>query len=255
MRHIPRKRFGQHFLADKAVLERIVAAINPVPGDAIVEIGPGEGVLTSRVLSAVGRMHAIEIDRDLAARLRSAHAEKGLELVEGDALKFDFSSLPARLRVIGNLPYNISTPLLFHLFGFADRFVDMHFLLQKEVVERMAALPSTPAYGRLSVMTQYWCEVEPLFVVPADAFRPPPKVESMVVRLRPRAAGQHAGTDSKRLRQVVTAAFSHRRKTLRNSLSGLLSEAQLVESGIKPGDRAENLGLSDYVRLSRLIPP
>jgi 16S rRNA (adenine1518-N6/adenine1519-N6)-dimethyltransferase len=251
MRHIPRKRFGQHFLADKAYLDRIVRAIGAAPGELFVEIGPGEGVLTARILSMVGNMHAIEIDRDLAARLRSTYGDKGLTLFEGDALKLDFSSLPEGMRVIGNLPYNISTPLIFHLCGFANRFLDMHFMLQKEVVERMAAKPSTAAYGRLSVMAQYWCDVEPLFVVPAGAFRPPPKVQSMMVRLRPHPPGYHGETDSQLLRQVVTAAFSHRRKTLRNSLSGLLSESRLVESGVEPGDRAENLGLSDYVRLSR----
>ena len=188
MRHIPRKRFGQHFLTDASVLQRIVTEIAPVPDDLFVEIGPGEGVLTTRILSVVARMHAIEIDRDLAGRLRERFGQAGLDLVEGDALDFDFSSLPPRLRVIGNLPYNISTPLIFHLCDFAERFVDMHFMLQKEVVERMAARPSTPAYGRLSVMTQFWFAVQPLFVVPPGAFRPPPKVDSMVVRLRPRTA-------------------------------------------------------------------
>ena len=251
MRHIPRKRFGQHFLADKTYLDRIVSAIDADPGDQFVEIGPGEGVLTSRILSVVGNMHAIEIDRDLAARLRSAYGDKGLTLFEGDALKFDFSSLPEGMRVVGNLPYNISTPLIFHLCGFANRFRDMHFMLQKEVVERMAARPSTSAYGRLSVMAQYWCDIEPLFVVPAGAFRPPPKVQSMMVRLRPHPPGGDQETDPLLLKQVVTAAFSHRRKTLRNSLSGLLSESRLVELGIKPGDRAENLGLADYVTLSK----
>ena len=253
MQHIPRKRFGQHFLADKAYLDRIVSAIDAAHGDQFVEIGPGEGVLTSRILSVVGNMRAIEIDRDLAARLRGAYGDKGLTLFEGDALKFDFSSLPEGMRVIGNLPYNISTPLIFHLCGFANRFRDMHFMLQKEVVERMAAKPSTGAYGRMSVMAQYWCDVEPLFVVPAGAFRPPPKVQSMMVRLRPHPPGYHGEADPLLLKQVVTAAFSHRRKTLRNSLSGLLSEERLVELGIDPGDRAENLGLVEYVRLSRYM--
>ena len=251
MRHIPRKRFGQHFLADAAILDRIVAAIDPRVNDLFVEIGPGEGVLTARMLAAVARMHAIEIDRDLAAGLRGNYGSERLVLIEGDALALDFSTLPAGLRVIGNLPYNISTALMFHLCTFADRFVDMHFMLQKEVVERMAAGPSTPAYGRLSVMTQYWFEVQPLFKVPASAFRPPPKVESMMVRLMPRQADLRGLADAGLLKRVVTAAFSHRRKTLRNALAGLLTESRLVELGVNPGARAENLSLNDYITLSR----
>ena len=251
MRHIPRKRFGQHFLADAAILDRIVAAIDPRVNDLFVEIGPGEGVLSARMLAAVARMHAIEIDRDLAAGLRGKYGSERLVLVEGDALALDFSTLPAGLRVIGNLPYNISTALMFHLCTFADRFVDMHFMLQKEVVERMAAGPSTPAYGRLSVMTQYWFEVQPLFKVPASAFRPPPKVESMMVRLMPRQADLRGLADAGLLKRVVTAAFSHRRKTLRNALAGLLTESRLVELGVNPGARAENLSLNDYITLSR----
>ena len=250
MRHIPRKRFGQHFLADTAILDQIVAAINPGADDLFVEIGPGEGVLTARMLAAVARMHAVEIDRDLAAGLRGKFGGERLVLVEGDALALDFSALPAGLRVIGNLPYNISTAIMFHLCAYAERFVDMHFMLQKEVVERMAAMPSTPQYGRLSVMTQYWFEVQPLFRVPAGAFRPPPKVESMMVRLIPRRADLRGLVDAGLLKKVVTAAFSHRRKTLRNALAGMLSESTLVELGVNPGARAENLSLNDYVTLS-----
>ena len=255
MRHIPRKRFGQHFLADAAILDRIAAAINPEADDLFVEIGPGEGVLTARVLAAVPRMHAVEIDRDLAAGLRGKYGNERLTLIEGDALALDFSTLPAGLRVIGNLPYNISTALMFHLCAFADRFVDMHFMLQKEVVERMAAEPSTPAYGRLSVMTQYWFEVQPLFRVAASAFRPPPKVESMMVRLIPRQAHLRGLADAALLKRVVTAAFSHRRKTLRNALAGLLTEARLIELGVNPGARAENLSLNEYLTLSRHLEP
>jgi len=251
MRHIPRKRFGQHFLADEAILDAIVAAINPGADDLFIEIGPGEGVLTARMLATVTRMHAVEIDRDLASSLRRKYGSEQLLLIEGDALSLDFSTLPAGLRVIGNLPYNISTALMFHLCAFADRFVDMHFMLQKEVVERMAAVPSTPEYGRLSVMTQYWFEVQPLFRVPAAAFRPPPKVESMMVRLTPRRADLRGLADAGLLKRVVTAAFSHRRKTLRNALAGLLTESKLVELGVNPGARAENLSLNDYVTLSK----
>ena len=249
-RHIPRKRFGQHFLADRAILDRIVEAIQPVPGDFFLEIGPGQGALTARILAAVERMHAVEIDRDLAAGLRKTYGDDRLGVIEGDALQLDFSSFPEGMRVIGNLPYNISTPLIFHLCEFANRIRDMHFMLQKEVVERMAAAPSTAAYGRLSVMTQYWFDVEPLFSVPATAFRPPPKVESMMVRLRPSRTGMRNETDARLLKNVVTAAFSHRRKTLRNSLAGLFTEARLLELGVDPGKRAENLNLADYVTLS-----
>lgn len=254
-RHIPRKRFGQHFLADRTILDRIVEAIHPVAGDLFLEIGPGEGALTSRILAAVERMQAIEIDRDLAAGLRKTYGDDRLGVIEGDALQLDFSVFPGCMRVIGNLPYNISTPLIFHLCGFANRIRDMHFMLQKEVVERMAAAPSTAAYGRLSVMTQYWFDVEPLFGVPATAFRPPPKVQSMMVRLRPRHTGEQSETDARLLKKLVTAAFSHRRKTLRNALAGLLSEARLHELGVDPAKRAENLSLYDYVTLSRHLAP
>jgi len=249
--HRPRKRFGQHFLADPSVVDAIAAAVNPMPQDVFVEIGPGEGVLTARMLAAVDHLHAIEIDRDLVARLRRSYREAQLTLIEGDALAFDFSTLPAKLRVIGNLPYNISTELMFHLCDFAGRFVDMHFMLQKEVVERMAAKPSTPEYGRLSIMTQYWFAVSPLFTVPPEAFRPPPKVESMIVRLTPRTPDTRAGTDVEQLRKIVTAAFSKRRKTLKNSLAGLISESELTQLGLHPADRAENLSLDDYLLLCR----
>ncbi len=251
MRHIPRKRFGQHFLTDNSILERIVESIAPAPGDVFVEIGPGEGVLTAKMLAVIPQLHAIEIDRDLAAGLRARFSSGQLSLIEGDALAFDFASLPAGLRVIGNLPYNISTALMFYLCGFAGRFTDMHFMLQKEVVERMAAVHSTPEYGRLSVMTQYWFDVAPLFVVPAQAFRPPPKVQSMMVRLKPREAALRGEAEELRLKRVVSAAFSHRRKTLKNSLAGLLSESRLLELGLNPGLRAENLSLADYVKLAR----
>ena len=251
MRHIPRKRFGQHFLADPQILDRIVAAIDPGGNDSFVEIGPGEGVLTARMLAVVPKMHAVEIDRDLVAGLRRKYGSERLALYEGDALELDFSVLPAGLRVIGNLPYNISTALMFHLCSFAGQFVDMHFMLQKEVVERMAAAASTPAYGRLSVMTQYWIEVQPLFRVPASAFRPPPKVESMMVKLVPRRSQLRDRADAALLKRVVTAAFSHRRKTLRNALAGLLNESILVELGVNPGARAENLSLDDYIKLAK----
>jgi 16S rRNA (adenine1518-N6/adenine1519-N6)-dimethyltransferase len=200
-------------------------------------------------------MYAIEIDRDLAGLLRRKYDGQRLLLLEGDALATDFSQFPAGIRVVGNLPYNISTPLIFHLCDFAERVIDMHFMLQKEVVERMAATASTQAYGRLSVMTQYWFEVEPLFEVPAMAFRPPPKVESMIVRLRPRQKGFYGEIDARQLKRLVTAAFSHRRKTLRNALSGVMAEEQLIALGVDPGCRPENLTPGDYVRLSMHLDP
>ncbi|MFM9968378.1 MAG: 16S rRNA (adenine(1518)-N(6)/adenine(1519)-N(6))-dimethyltransferase RsmA [Burkholderiales bacterium] len=251
LRHLPRKRFGQHFLADASILDRLVVAIAPRDDELFVEIGPGEGALTRRLLAVVPHMDAVEIDRDLAAGLRNQYGAQQLTLVEGDALDTDFSSFPQGIRVVGNLPYNISTPLIFHLCDFAGHVIDMHFMLQKEVVLRMAAVHSTPEYGRLSVMTQFWFEVEPLFEVPASAFRPPPKVQSMTVRLRPRDAKTRAGTDPLQLKRLVTAAFSHRRKTLKNALEGVLNEEILIRLGIDPGLRAENLSPVDYVRLSQ----
>jgi 16S rRNA (adenine1518-N6/adenine1519-N6)-dimethyltransferase len=250
MAHIPRKRFGQHFLADRGVLGRIVDAVAPRAGDSILEIGPGQGVLTAELIARAGRVRAIEIDRDLAARLRERWPPEQLELAQGDALEFDYFDVPEGTRIVGNLPYNISTPLLFRLCPASHRFRDLHFMLQKEVVERMAARHSTPAYGRLSVMLQHWFGVERLFDVPAGAFRPPPKVESSVVRLLPRSAAERGGIDEDTLRRVVTAAFSHRRKTLGNALSGLIAASELARLGIEPGLRPENLGPAEYARLA-----
>jgi 16S rRNA (adenine1518-N6/adenine1519-N6)-dimethyltransferase len=248
--HRPRKRFGQHFLADRSYLQRIVDAIDPRPGESLLEIGPGPGALTAPLIERAGRVTAIEIDRDLAASLRERFGEDRLTLFEADALDFDYGALAPPLRVVGNLPYNISTPLLFRLCEFAGRFRDMHFMLQKEVVQRMAARHSTPEYGRLSVMVQHWFAATRLFDVPPGAFRPPPKVESSVVRLVPRAAAERGNVDVDRLRQVVTAAFSQRRKTVGNSLAAFADRALLESLGIDPGARAENLSLADYVRLA-----
>jgi 16S rRNA (adenine1518-N6/adenine1519-N6)-dimethyltransferase len=234
--HRPRKRFGQHFLHDARVLARIVDAISPSPQDFIVEIGPGEGALTWPLLERVPHLHVIELDRDLAAGLQS---EK-LTIHQADALEFDFRQFPAGMRVVGNLPYNISTPLLFHLARYAGRVRDMHFMLQLEVVERMVAAPSTPAYGRLSVALQARFRLRKLFNVSRGAFQPPPKVESAVVRLVPRE--QPLDIDEDLLRR----AFSARRKTLRNAIPG----ADFAAHGIDPGLRPENLSPEDYARLS-----
>ena len=250
MRHVPRKRFGQHFLHDPYVLSRIVEAIAPQAGDALVEIGPGEGALTRPLLERMPLLTAIEIDRDLAAALAAEFPPERLKIIVADALDFDFSVLPAGLRVVGNLPYNISTALLFHLAGYADRVRDMHVMLQLEVVDRMAARHSTPEYGRLSVMLQRRFRIQRLFRVPPGAFRPPPKVESAVVRLTPLAQSEIAAVDEKVFAAVVTRAFGARRKTLRNALSSLIDAASLERLDIDPGLRPENVSPDDYIRIA-----
>jgi 16S rRNA (adenine1518-N6/adenine1519-N6)-dimethyltransferase len=241
--HRPRKRFGQHFLHDAAVVRRIIEAIAPAADDFIVEIGPGEGVLTRPLAERAGRLEVIEIDRDLAAAL----AAERIKVHVADALEFDFGQLPLGARIVGNLPYNISTPLLFHLARFAERLRDLHFMLQREVVERMVAQPSTPAYGRLSVMLQARFGMRKLFRVAGGAFRPPPRVESAVVRLVPLAEPLDRGAE--RFADVVRRAFSARRKTLRNAL-GLPAE-EFAALGIDPRLRPENLSPADYVRIAR----
>lgn len=249
----PRKRFGQHFLRDRAVIDRILAAIDPKPSQFIIEIGPGRGALTLPLLDRGCRLHAIELDRDLAARLPEITAHQGeLILYQADAVTFDFSALAAgkQLRVIGNLPYNISTPLLFHLIDQIDAIEDMTFMLQKEVADRLAASPGTKTYGRLSVMVQWRCDVEQLFDVAPDAFLPPPNVSSSVLRLRPRRSPLAVG-DARRFHDIVRAAFGQRRKTLRNSLRLLLDEATFERAGIDSRRRAEELTLVEFAQLSR----
>jgi 16S rRNA (adenine1518-N6/adenine1519-N6)-dimethyltransferase len=254
MGHVPRKRFGQHFLHDPYVLNRIVEAIAPQPGDALVEIGPGEGALTRPLLERIPQLVAIEIDRDLAAALAAEFPPERLKVIVADALEFDFASLQQApstlLRVVGNLPYNVSTPLLFHLAAYADRVRDMHFMLQLEVVDRMAASHSTPEYGRLSVMLQRRFRIQRLFKVSPGAFRPPPKVESAVVRLTPLPASEIAPVDEKLFGTVVTRAFGARRKTLRNALSSLIDAQGLGALGIDPGLRPENVSPADYIRIA-----
>jgi 16S rRNA (adenine1518-N6/adenine1519-N6)-dimethyltransferase len=250
MRHIPRKRFGQHFLVDQSVIAAIVAAIAPRPGDAMVEIGPGLEALTRPLAAAVDHLHVIEIDRDIVARLRDSLPRGRVTVHEGDALDFDFGSLGPGLRVVGNLPYNISTPLLFHLQGHTAAIRDIHVMLQKEVVERMAAAPSSSEYGRLSVMLQYRFEIERILDVPPAAFRPAPKVDSAVVRMIPFARLPHAARDEAWLAKIVAAAFSQRRKTLRNSLGGYFTGTELERLGVDGGLRAQDLGVGDFVRLA-----
>jgi 16S rRNA (adenine1518-N6/adenine1519-N6)-dimethyltransferase len=245
-----RKRFGQHFLHDPGVLGRIVEAIGPARGDVVVEIGPGEGALTRPLLERLDRLTAIEIDRDLVARLSAEFPPERLSVLCADALEVDFSSLPSGIRIVGNLPYNISTPLLFHLARFAGHVRDLHFLLQREVVERMVAKPSTPEYGRLSVMLQVRFAMQKLFAVAPGAFRPPPKVDSALVRMTPLAGVAIPETFA----EIVRKAFSARRKTLRNALP--LKPGHYEELGINPALRPENLSPGDYLRISaRLTSP
>ena len=252
MKHIPRKRFGQHFLTDESVIHAIVSAINPQPDDVLVEIGPGLGALTHPLLERIPRLHVVELDRDIIARLKKNWPPEKLVIHEGDALKFDFGSLGNKIRVCGNLPYNISSPLLFHLKEYAGQISDMTFMLQKEVVDRMVAAPSTPAYGRLSVMLQRSFYMESLFDVPPDAFDPPPKVDSAIVRMIPKPPGSYPILDESHFAEMVAAAFSQRRKTLRNTLGKMIGEEAFGVAGINPGLRAENLGVSDYEKLALL---
>ena len=251
--HTPRKRFGQNFLVSPGVIRDIVAVIAPHRDDNLVEIGPGLAALTSPLLAAVDRLHVVEIDRDLIARLRKTFPADRLDIHEGDALAFDFATLGANLRIVGNLPYNISTPLLFHLAAYADRVNDMHFMLQKEVVDRMVAAPGGSDNGRLSIMLQYRFDMERLFVVLPDAFDPPPKVDSAIVRLVPRPASELVARDEAVFARVVTAAFSQRRKMLRNTLRDFFDEAALTALGIEPTARPEELGVADYVVLANAV--
>ena len=257
VRHRPRKRFGQHFLHDRDVLQRIVAAIHPQPGERLVEIGPGLGALTVPLLAAAGELDVVELDRDLLEPLRARCAGLGmLRIHHADALTFDFAALRGDgppLRVTGNLPYNISTPLLFHLLAQAGHLRDLHFMLQKDVVERMAADPGTKDYGRLSVMLQYRCRVEPLFTVGPGAFRPPPKVWSSVVRLVPRETFAVTIRDENRFAEIVRWAFAQRRKTLRNALRDVLDVAQIEAAGVDPGARPETLSLEASAALSEAL--
>jgi 16S rRNA (adenine1518-N6/adenine1519-N6)-dimethyltransferase len=252
VKHQPRKRFGQNFLVDSGVVAAIVAAIRPARGDRMVEIGPGLGALTRPLLAAVGQMHAIEIDRDLAAALQNEFAP-GLTMHVIDVLKFELAVLGNDLRVVGNLPYNISTPLLFHLAGCAGQIRDIHVMLQKEIVARMVAAPSDSNHGRLSVMLQYRFELEKLLDVPAGAFDPAPKVESAVLRLTPRRPLPFAARDEAMFASIVKAAFSQRRKTLRNSLKRFLSEPDFGALAIAPAARAQELGVQQFVAIADYV--
>ncbi len=249
--HRARKRFGQHFLADPGVVDAILRAVHATKDDVIVEIGPGRGAITTALAADAGHLHAVELDRDLVARLRHQYDNTPTVTVhEADALTFDYSSLGDRLRVVGNLPYNISTPLLFHLLNFRDRIIDMHFMLQKEVVNRMAAQPGSKAYGRLGIMLGCHLNIESLFEVDRTAFDPPPEVMSAVVRLDPLPPGTFDIQDQALLSKLVTSAFMKRRKTIRNSLKDHVDTADLEIVGIDPGLRPEQISISKYVELS-----
>lgn len=255
MKHIPRKRFGQNFLKDQAVLDNIIQAIDPQANDHMVEIGPGLGAMTSLLLDRLTQLHVVELDRDLAAYLKQGFDPAKLTVHESDALQFDFFQLVSQdqqaLRIVGNLPYNISSPLLFHLAQYAPQVKDQHFMLQKEVVERMVAPPGSKTYGRLSVMLQWRYHMDLLFVVPPTAFDPPPKVDSAIVRMIP--IRQPLACDQARLEQVVTQAFSQRRKVVRNCLAGLLTEQDLNDAGVDPQARAETIALEQYVALANRL--
>ena len=252
--HRPRKRFAQHFLTDPGVVDEIVRSIRPSSNDIVVEIGPGLAAITAPLLADAGSMHAIELDRDLAAQLRQRFAdEPKLTIHEADALRFDYSTLGEDLRVVGNLPYNISTPLLFHLLDYRAHIADMHFMLQKEVVARMAAQPGSKAYGRLGIMLGCYFDIEALFDVDRQAFDPPPDVTSAIVRLTPLPEGSYDVQDAAKLSRLVATAFSQRRKTIRNALRKVADEALLESVGIDPSLRPEAIAIAEYVRLANTL--
>ena len=254
MKHIAKKRFGQNFLTDQKILHDIIRAIEPQPDDVMVEIGPGLAAMTKLLLQGVKHLQVVELDRDLVARLEKQFDPARLTIHAGDALKFDFAQLATaagkKIRVVGNLPYNISSPLLFHLAASTSQVIDQHFMLQKEVVERMVAQPGSKAFGRLSVMLQWRYTMELLFIVPPEAFDPPPQVESAIVRMIP--LEQPLACDQARLEAVVQQAFSQRRKVIKNCLSNMFSETQLIDAGIDPSLRPEAVGLEQYVALARM---
>lgn len=254
MKHNPRKRFGQNFLQNQHVITDILQAINPQPADNILEIGPGLGAITQPLLRRVEHMTAVEIDRDLHQYLSALPIAQGkLDLISADALTIDYSQFGSNLRIVGNLPYNISTPLLIHLLRYAASIKDMYFMLQKEVVDRMAAGPGSKAYGRLSVMLQYHCEVDHLFDVPPEAFDPQPKVDSAIVRLIPYRDSPYEAVDLEQLQRIVASSFAMRRKTLTNNLKGIVSVTQLTDLGIDGSKRPEQISVKEYVQLAKFV--
>lgn len=253
MKHIAKKKFGQNFLIDQSIINSLITAIHPQADDLMVEIGPGLGAMTQPLLKHLNHLHVVEIDRDIIQWMQGFYPPKKITIHNSDVLKFDFATLGERLRVVGNLPYNISSPILFKLLENTTQIIDMHFMLQKEVVERMVADPSTAEYGRLSVMLQYRLQMEYLVTVPPESFDPAPKVESAFVRCVPYANLPYPASDEALFAKVVTAAFGQRRKTLRNTLKGLLDDAGFAALGIDAQLRAENLGVAQFVAISNYI--
>jgi 16S rRNA (adenine1518-N6/adenine1519-N6)-dimethyltransferase len=266
--HKAKKKFGQNFLVDEQIIADVISAIRPEPEDNMVEIGPGLGALTRPLLKKLNHLHVVEIDRDIIARLEhdyprenapaphfngGASTRPKLTIHAGDALEFDFAKLPAPLRIVGNLPYNISSPLLFHFAVYADHIRDMHFMLQNEVVERMVAESSTPEYGRLSVMLQYRFHMEKLLDVPPESFRPSPKVNSAIVRMIPLPASEIAVRNEKLFAAIVRTAFGQRRKTLRNTLRSYLNEDDFEHLGIDAQLRAENLSVAEFAKAANYL--
>ena len=250
MKHLAKKRFGQNFLTDQAIIASLIDAINPQSNDLLVEIGPGLGALTKPLLNKIDHLHVVEIDRDIVSWMQKEYLNNSITIHNVDALKYDFTSIGEHLRVTGNLPYNISTPILFHLLDNLPCITDMHFMLQKEVVERMVALPSTPAYGRLSVMLQYHLHMEYLITVPPEAFEPAPKVESAFVRCVPHNTLPFIAKDTALFAKIVMAAFGQRRKTIRNTLKDFLNDADFAQLSLNPQLRAENLSVKSFVEIS-----
>lgn len=253
MKHLAKKRFGQNFLTDKAIINSLIEAISPQPDDLMVEIGPGLGALTQPLLTKLSHLHVVEIDRDIIQWMQNFYPTDKISIHNSDVLKFNFTQIGQRIRIVGNLPYNISSPILFRLLENTNQIIDMHFMLQKEVVERMVALPSTPEYGRLSVMLQYRLKMEYLITVPPEAFEPAPKVESAFVRCIPHQALPYPAKDEALFAKVVLAAFGQRRKTLRNTLKALLDDEGFSKLNIDSQLRAENLSVSQFVAIANFL--
>ncbi len=253
MKHIAKKKFGQNFLIDQGIIQSLVNAINPQAGDLMIEIGPGLGALTKPLMVQLRHLHVVEIDRDIIQWMQKTYPTDKISIHNSDVLKFDFSKFGEPLRVVGNLPYNISSPILFHLLEQLDHITDMHFMLQKEVVERMVAKPSTPEYGRLSVMLQYKLRMEYLLTVPPEAFDPAPKVESAFVRCMPHQTLPYQADDEALFGQIAQAAFSQRRKTIRNTLKPFMSDEDFTQIKIGSQLRAENLSVEDYVTITNYL--
>jgi 16S rRNA (adenine1518-N6/adenine1519-N6)-dimethyltransferase len=253
MKHIAKKKFGQNFLKDAAIIHSIIQSINPLPNDLLIEIGPGLGALTKPLLEKTNRLLAIELDRDIVSWMKNEYSKKNITIFNEDVLNFNFNQFDQKIRIVGNLPYNISTPILFKCIDNILNIKDLHFMLQKEVVDRMVAIPSSPEYGRLSVMLQYYFAMEHLVNVPKESFEPEPKVESSFVRLIPYEQYPFIANNIEQFARIVKEAFSQRRKTIRNTLKSFISENDFEKIGINPQLRAENLSVSDFVKISNYL--